>query len=80
MVLPPFQVCIGFEWQGVGSGGLLEASTMSSGATPASLKMDLLMAKVEPIGNAGSTSGIMYLRTEKNWARATAAAERSESM
>jgi len=33
---------------------------------PASSKMDLLMAKAEPISDGGSASGITYLRRGKN--------------
>ena len=61
-------VCIGFAWQGFGSGGgyrngfwkklpLCPVEPM-----PAGSKMDPLLAKAEPISDGSNTSGIKNLR------------------
>ena len=48
---------------------------------PAGSKMDLPLAKAEPISNSGSASGITYLRRGKSYCTAAIAArERSECM
>ena len=49
---------------------------------PAGSKMDLLLAKAEPVSDGGdNTSGVTYLRRGKRWcAMETAAGERSENM
>ena len=83
-----FHVCIWFMGQGFGSGGaagvvsvrrhqkLLPCRTepVSAGS-----KMDLLLAKAEPISDAGGASVITYLRKGKKHCTA-AVGERSEKM
>lgn len=58
-------------WQGFGSGGVERVASVRTfpkfppcptQPMPASSKMDPELAKAEPISDAGSPSGIMYLR------------------
>lgn len=54
---------------------LLESSSVSDGA-----KTDLPLAKAEPVSDAGSASGMTYLRRGGGWNPAAAAGEeRSEN-
>ena len=63
--------CVGFVWQGFGSGGPTGVASVRScqkltlcptEPMPAGSKTDLLLAKAEPISHGGSASGITYLR------------------
>jgi len=67
--------CYGFAWQGFGSGGAIGVASERSckklppcliKPVPAGSKMDLPLAKAEPISNGGSASVITYLRGRKN--------------
>jgi len=66
--------CIGFMWQGFGSGETAEVASVRrhQGLSPcraeplsAGSKVDLLLAKAMPISNTGGTSAIAYLRKGK---------------
>lgn len=64
-----FTYCIGFAWQSFGTGGDIGVASVRScqefpvsDRANASSKMDLLLAKAEPISDGGSASGITYLR------------------
>jgi len=69
--------CYRFTWQDFGSGGAIGVAFVRSceklcpyliKPVPASLKMDLLLAKAKPVSNSGSAFLITYLRTgEKLW-------------
>ena len=82
--------CIGFAWQGFGSGGATGVASVRScqrispcpiEPMPAGSKTDPPLAKAEPISNGGSVSGITDLRRgKKTCATAVAAGERSENM
>ena len=82
--------CIGFTWQGFGSGGPAEVASVRTcqklplcpiEPMPAGSKMDPQLAKAEPINDSGSASGIIYLRRgKKPCTTETAARERSENM
>ena len=78
--------CIGFVWQGFGSGGgyrggfckkLLEASPgLEREPIPAGSEMDPPPAKAEPISDSGNASGITFLRRKKSWDRGKRQLER----
>ena len=82
--------CIGFVWQGFGSGRVTGVASVRScwklplyltEPIPAGSKTDPLTAKAEPISNSGSASVITYLRRKKScWDMETAAGVRSENM
>jgi len=71
---------IGLTWQDFGSSraaGMMsmrrdqELPLCLTKTVPAGSKVDILLAKAEPIRNSGSTSVITYLRQgEKKWAEA----------
>ena len=78
-------MCIGFAWQGFGSGGATGVASVRrcqklppcwTEPVPAGSKMDPPLAKAEPISNIGSISVITYLRKGKNCC--TTAAEKQE--
>lgn len=63
--------CMGFVWQGFGSGGATGLAAVKSSQKlppcltklmPAGSRMDLPLAKAKPIRNGGTTFGITWLR------------------
>ena len=82
------QRCIGFVWQGFGSGGgyrggfckkLLEASPVfKREPIPAGSKTDPPPAKAEPISDSGNASVITFLRRKKSWDRERNSCRRDE--
>jgi len=88
-MIPSFSICTGFAWEGFGSGGATVVASVRScqklppcpvDLMPAGSKMDLPLAKAEPISDGGSTSGITQLRRgKKTWATATADRAKSEN-
>ena len=65
--------CIEFAWSSFGSRGATGVDSVScyqklppcpAEPMPPSSKMDLLLAKAEPINSGGSTSGITYIKRE----------------
>ena len=71
-----FSLCIGFAWQGFGSGGATGMASVRScqklplcptEPMPAGSKTDPPLAKAEPISDGGSASVITYLRRGKSY-------------
>ena len=81
-------LCIGFAWQGFGSGRATGvASVRTCQKLPlcpmiepmsATSKTDPLLAKAEPISDGGSASGITDLKKGKSYCAAAIAARRQD--
>jgi len=84
------RMCIQFSWQGFGSGGATGVASVRSceklppcptEPTPASSKMDLLLARAEPISDSSSASVRTHLRMgRKPCIIATSAGESNENV